>query len=57
MSEDETSSGVDFGSRRVPEKEKAPLIRALFDSVASHYDLMNDLMSVGIHRSWKADAH
>jgi len=55
MSEDETSSGVDFGSRRVPEKEKAPLIRALFDSVASHYDLMNDLMSVGIHRSWKAE--
>jgi len=55
MSEDETSSGVDFGSRRVPEKEKAPLIRALFDSVASRYDLMNDLMSVGIHRSWKAE--
>lgn len=55
MSEDETSSGVDFGSRRVPEEEKAPLIRALFDSVASRYDLMNDLMSVGIHRLWKAE--
>ncbi|MBV8131323.1 MAG: bifunctional demethylmenaquinone methyltransferase/2-methoxy-6-polyprenyl-1,4-benzoquinol methylase UbiE [Alphaproteobacteria bacterium] len=55
MSEDETSSGVDFGSRRVREEEKAPLIRGLFDSVASHYDLMNDLMSVGIHRLWKAE--
>jgi demethylmenaquinone methyltransferase/2-methoxy-6-polyprenyl-1,4-benzoquinol methylase len=55
MSEDLTSEGVDFGSRRVPEGEKAPLIRALFDSVAPRYDLMNDLMSGGIHRSWKAE--
>ena len=55
MSEDETSGRVDFGSRRVPERDKAPLIRALFDSVASRYDLMNDLMSGGIHRSWKAE--
>jgi demethylmenaquinone methyltransferase/2-methoxy-6-polyprenyl-1,4-benzoquinol methylase len=55
MSEDETSSGIDFGSRRVPEEDKAPLIRALFDSVAARYDLMNDLMSVGIHRLWKAE--
>jgi len=53
MSEDETSGRVDFGSHRVPEEEKAPLIRALFDSVASRYDLMNDLMSGGIHRWWK----
>ena len=55
MSEDETSSRVDFGARRVPEQEKAPLIRALFDSVATRYDLMNDLMSGGIHRSWKTE--
>jgi demethylmenaquinone methyltransferase/2-methoxy-6-polyprenyl-1,4-benzoquinol methylase len=55
MGEDLTSEGVDFGSRRVPEAEKAPLIRALFDSVAPRYDLMNDLMSGGIHRSWKAE--
>jgi len=55
MSEDETSGGVDFGARRVPEGDKAPLIRALFDSVASRYDLMNDLMSGGIHRAWKAE--
>ena len=53
MSEDETSGRVDFGSHRVPEEEKAPLVRALFDSVASRYDLMNDLMSGGIHRWWK----
>jgi demethylmenaquinone methyltransferase/2-methoxy-6-polyprenyl-1,4-benzoquinol methylase len=40
-------SGVeaDFGFRRVPEAAKAPLVRAVFDSVASRYDLMNDLMS------------
>ena len=54
MSEDETSSGVDFRARRVPEGEKAPLVRAVFDSVAPRYDLMNDLMSGGIHRWWKA---
>ena len=53
MSGHETSGHVDFGSRQVPEAAKAPLIRALFDSVAPRYDLMNDLMSGGIHRSWK----
>src|SRR5215472_13696217 len=54
MREDETSRGVDFGARRVPEEEKAPLVRAVFDSVAPRYDLMNNLMSGGIHRVWKA---
>ena len=54
MSENETSGGVDFGARRVSEVEKAPLVRAVFDSVAPRYDLMNDLMSGGIHRIWKA---
>jgi demethylmenaquinone methyltransferase/2-methoxy-6-polyprenyl-1,4-benzoquinol methylase len=34
---------------------KAPLVRAVFDSVAGRYDLMNDLMSAGIHRWWKAE--
>src|ERR1700752_4490602 len=53
MSQDETSGGVDFGSGRVPEEEKASLVRAVFDSVAPRYDLMNDLMSLGIHRVWK----
>lgn len=52
----DTASGeTDFGFRRVPEAEKAPLVRALFDSVAPRYDLMNDLMSAGIHRWWKAE--
>src|SRR5436190_21099222 len=46
---------ADFGFRRVPEEEKAPLVRAVFDSVAERYDLMNDLMSAGIHRLWKAE--
>jgi demethylmenaquinone methyltransferase/2-methoxy-6-polyprenyl-1,4-benzoquinol methylase len=46
---------TDFGFRRVPEAAKAPLVRAVFDSVAGRYDLMNDLMSAGIHRWWKAE--
>ena len=46
---------ADFGFRDVPEGEKAPLVRAVFDSVAGRYDLMNDLMSGGIHRWWKAE--
>ena len=45
---------VHFGFRRVAEREKAPLVRAVFDSVAPRYDLMNDLMSLGVHRLWKA---
>jgi demethylmenaquinone methyltransferase / 2-methoxy-6-polyprenyl-1,4-benzoquinol methylase len=53
MNEEETSGAVDFGARRVPEEEKAHLVRAVFDSVAPRYDLMNDLMSGGIHRWWK----
>src|SRR5437870_9577832 len=46
---------ADFGYRRVPEGAKAPLVRAVFDSVAERYDLMNDLMSAGIHRWWKSE--
>jgi len=42
-----------FGYKRVPVEEKAGHVRAVFDSVASRYDLMNDLMSLGIHRLWK----
>jgi len=44
---------TDFGYRRVPAAEKKPLVRAVFDSVAPKYDLMNDIMSLGIHRVWK----
>ncbi len=42
-----------FGFREVPEDDKASLVRDVFDSVAPRYDLMNDLMSLGIHRLWK----
>lgn len=44
---------IDFGFRRVNRAEKKPMVRAVFDSVAPKYDLMNDLMSLGIHRLWK----
>jgi demethylmenaquinone methyltransferase/2-methoxy-6-polyprenyl-1,4-benzoquinol methylase len=44
---------ADFGFRQVKREEKAGLVRAVFDSVAPRYDLMNDLMSLGIHRVWK----
>jgi demethylmenaquinone methyltransferase/2-methoxy-6-polyprenyl-1,4-benzoquinol methylase len=44
---------TDFGFERVPRGEKAHRVRGVFDSVADHYDLMNDLMSGGVHRLWK----
>ena len=42
-----------FGFRDVPVAEKAGLVREVFTSVAARYDLMNDLMSLGVHRAWK----
>lgn len=45
---------ADFGFRRVGEDEKTRLVHDVFSSVAARYDLMNDLMSGGIHRLWKA---
>ncbi len=42
-----------FGFQQVPVGEKAQRVRQVFDSVADRYDLMNDLMSLGIHRLWK----
>ncbi len=43
-----------FGFREVREADKATLVRGVFDKVAPRYDLMNDLMSAGVHRLWKA---
>jgi demethylmenaquinone methyltransferase/2-methoxy-6-polyprenyl-1,4-benzoquinol methylase len=51
MSQDKT---VPFGSRDVRPEEKAPLVGNVFRSVATSYDVMNDLMSGGIHRVWKS---
>ena len=45
---------IDFGFRTVQRGEKAALVREVFNSVADRYDLMNDLMSGGVHRLWKA---
>ena len=44
---------IDFGFRQVPVDEKQDLVNAVFGSVAGPYDIMNDLMSLGIHRLWK----
>ena len=47
-------SQTHFGFESVEEQEKARRVRGVFDSVASKYDVMNDLMSAGLHRVWKA---
>ena len=47
------SKKTSFGFRQVDEKDKTNLVGYVFDSVAKNYDLMNDLMSFGIHRLWK----
>ena len=47
-------STTHFGFQTVDEREKARHVRGVFDSVASRYDVMNDLMSLGLHRAWKA---
>jgi demethylmenaquinone methyltransferase/2-methoxy-6-polyprenyl-1,4-benzoquinol methylase len=44
---------TDFGFQQVPEDEKARHVAGVFDSVSRNYDLMNDLMSAGLHRYWK----
>lgn len=48
-----STPAVDFGFKRVAEDAKQPLVNDVFASVASRYDLMNDLMSAGLHRAWK----
>ncbi|HEY5634973.1 MAG TPA: bifunctional demethylmenaquinone methyltransferase/2-methoxy-6-polyprenyl-1,4-benzoquinol methylase UbiE [Burkholderiaceae bacterium] len=51
MAQDRTT---DFGYQQVPESRKAERVAQVFESVATRYDLMNDLMSLGLHRVWKA---
>jgi len=48
-----TDEQTHFGYKKVPLEEKARHVAQVFSSVAPHYDLMNDLMSLGIHRLWK----
>jgi demethylmenaquinone methyltransferase / 2-methoxy-6-polyprenyl-1,4-benzoquinol methylase len=48
-----TENTTHFGFKTVAADEKVKLVRGVFDSVASQYDVMNDLMSLGIHRIWK----
>jgi demethylmenaquinone methyltransferase / 2-methoxy-6-polyprenyl-1,4-benzoquinol methylase len=50
---DDNDKSTDFGYERVPRASKAGRVRDVFDSVADDYDLMNDLMSAGLHRVWK----
>jgi len=47
-------SQTHFGFQTVDEQDKASKVKGVFDSVASKYDVMNDLMSMGLHRAWKA---
>jgi demethylmenaquinone methyltransferase/2-methoxy-6-polyprenyl-1,4-benzoquinol methylase len=47
------SKSTDFGYQSVPEGEKSQRVAGVFDAVAPRYDLMNDLMSAGLHRLWK----
>ncbi len=53
LSNNNNDHATQFGERRVGEHEKADLVRDVFESVAPSYDLMNDLMSAGVHRLWK----
>ena len=54
-SPDKPADTTHFGYKDVPVDDKADLVKGVFDSVASRYDLMNDLMSGGLHRLWKDD--
>ena len=50
------SSETHFGYDKIAEDAKSGKVREVFDRVAGRYDLMNDLMSLGLHRAWKAFA-
>ena len=53
MSSNSTSHTTHFGFDQVPEAQKAEKVYEVFEKVAEKYDLMNDLMSGGLHRVWK----
>lgn len=53
MKQDKNPESEWFGTKRVKAEDKATLVRDVFDSVADNYDIMNDVMSGGIHRLWK----
>jgi demethylmenaquinone methyltransferase/2-methoxy-6-polyprenyl-1,4-benzoquinol methylase len=55
MQSDNREQNIDFGFTTVPREKKRELVREVFDSVASKYDIMNDLMSLGVHRLWKRE--
>ena len=56
MSDKQNQKETDFGFQRVAEDDKARQVREVFDSVAPKYDLMNDVLSFGMHRLWKCYA-
>ena len=51
--QDNAEQTTHFGFETVPEAEKAIKVQSVFNSVAGKYDIMNDVMSMGIHRIWK----
>lgn len=53
MTQNDPTATTHFGEQTVPEADKAGMVQGVFNSVASKYDVMNDVMSVGIHRIWK----